>query len=84
VLEQIADGEAMVKVRMPDGTESVSTISPAISDRIRALDLLAQVRSRDLEGALDRGDPREAYLHDRGDPPDPAPAPSQADRTNRL
>ena len=42
LLEQIADGEVMVKVRVREGVESESLMSAAPGDRIRALDLLAK------------------------------------------
>ena len=42
VLESIADGEPIVRVRLPDGSESESRISASPADRIRAIDMLAK------------------------------------------
>lgn len=42
ILEAIASGEAVEKVRFPDGTESEVMKSASVSDRLKALDLLAK------------------------------------------
>lgn len=42
ILEQIADGTAIVNVKLPDGSESKTLVSAPIADRIKALDMLAK------------------------------------------
>jgi hypothetical protein len=41
ILEQIADGEALVKIKGPSG-ESEVTVSAEVSDRIKALDMMGK------------------------------------------
>lgn len=40
LLEQIADGEALVKIKDADGNVTVATTSPEVSDRLKAINLL--------------------------------------------
>lgn len=42
VLEAIADGQPIVRVRLPDGSESETVVSASPADRLRALDLMAK------------------------------------------
>lgn len=42
VLEAIADGQPVVRVRLPDGTETETLVSASPADRLRALDLMAK------------------------------------------
>lgn len=42
VLESIADGEAVERVRLPSGEESEMQKSAAVPDRLKAIDLLAK------------------------------------------
>ncbi len=41
-LEQIADGEALVKTRAPDGKETETLVSASVPDRLKAIDTMAK------------------------------------------
>jgi hypothetical protein len=42
ILEQIADGEAIVRMRTPEGEESETLVSAAIGDRLKAIDTMGR------------------------------------------
>lgn len=59
VLEKIADGEAVAKMKAPDGKETEIQVSADIGDRLKAIDMLAKyglgtVKEISVENVRDR------------------------------